>query len=227
MKLKGMLYGIGVGPGDPELITVKAIKILEQCDIAAAPSVKGHEQTALKIAAPYIKGKQILNLDIPMTHNSEERYKSHIAAVDEIAKQLDNGRNVALLTLGDPTVYSSYWYIHRMLVNKGYEAEIIPGVTSFCAAAARLGEALCEDGQMLHIIPASHGFIKDGLDLPGNKIFMKAGRKLPMLMDELRNRGQLSRASLVEQCGMENERVFESLDDYKDENGYFGIVLVK
>lgn len=227
MKIKGKLYGVGVGPGDPELITVKAVKILEQCDIVAAPSIKGHAQTAIKIAAPYIKEKQILNIDIPMTHNSTERYKSHIAAANEIADQLENGKNIALLTLGDPTVYSSYWYIHKLIVNKGYEALIIPGITSFCAASARLGEALCEDDQMLHIIPTSHEIIKDALDLPGNKIFMKAGGNLPALIEELGNKGMLSRASLVEQCGMENEKVFESLDEYKDENGYFSIVLVK
>lgn len=227
MKIKGKLYGIGVGPGDPELITVKAVKILEQCDIIAAPSIKGRDQTALKIAASYIKDKQILNIDIPMTRDSIERYKSHISAADEIARQLDNGKNIALLTLGDPTVYSSYWYIHKLLVKKGYESEIIPGITSFCAAAARLGEALCEDNQMLYIIPASKELIKDGLDLPGNKVFMKAGGNLSILIEELENKGLLSRASLVEQCGMENEKIIDSLEGYNAENGYFSIVLLK
>lgn len=227
MKIKGKLYGIGVGPGDPELITIKAVRTLEKCDIVAAPIVKRHEQTALKIAAPYINGKKILNLDVPMTHNSNEREKSHISAADEIALQLDNGSNIALLTLGDPTVYSSYWYIHKILVKRGYEAEIIPGIPSFCAAAAKLNEALCEDDQMLHIIPASDKLIKDGLNLPGNKIFMKAGRNLPELIEELRNKKKLSSASMVERCGMEDEKIFESLEDYKDENGYFSIILVK
>ncbi|MFQ9126002.1 MAG: SAM-dependent methyltransferase [Butyricicoccaceae bacterium] len=103
----------------------------------------------------------------------------------------------------------------------------IPGVPSFCAAAAKLGRALCEDGEMLHIIPASHGRGREGLALPGSKVLMKAGRGVLRVRDELRASGQLEQAALVERCGMEGERVICDLDELDEPSGYFSIILVK
>ena len=173
---KGKLYGVGVGPGDPELLTAKAIRILGECDVIAVPQSENGGRTALEIATCYIKDKPVRAFDMPMTHDRAARNASHDAAADAICALLDEGKNVAFLTLGDPTVYSTGWYVHKRVVSRGYDAELIPGVPSFCAAAARLGRALCEDGEMLHIIPASHGKEREGLALPGSKVLMKAGR---------------------------------------------------
>ena len=226
--MKGILYGVGVGPGDPELLTAKAIRLLRECDAVAAPKSADGRQTALDIASPYIgQDKTILLFDMPMTHDRQARNASHDAAADALCALLDEGKTVVFLTLGDPTVYSTYWYVHRRVAARGYAAELVPGVPSFCAAAAAMGRALCEDGEMLHIIPASHGREREGLALPGSKVLMKAGRGVLRVRDELRESGQLEQAALVERCGMEGERVICDLDELDEPSGYFSIILVK
>ena len=117
--------------------------------------------------------------------------------------------------------------MHKRVAARDCEAELVPGVPSFCAAAARLGRALCENGEMLHIIPASHGREREGLALPGSKVLMKAGRGVLRVRDELRESGQLEQAALVERCGMEGERVVYDLDELDEPSGYFSIILVK
>ena len=112
--MKGILYGVGVGPGDPELLTAKAIRLLRECDAIAAPKSADGRQTALDIASPYIgQDKTILLFDMPMTHDKQVRNASHDAAADALCALLDEGKTVVFLTLGDPTVYSTYWYVHR------------------------------------------------------------------------------------------------------------------
>ena len=148
-------------------------------------------------------------------------------AADAICEKLDQGKDVAFITLGDPTVYSTYIYIHRRVVNRGYGAEIIPGVPSFCAVAARLGEPLCEKAQRLMIVPASHGEVEDCLSVDANLVFMKAGRELGALRDTLAAHGLLERASMVANCGMEGETVCPRFADVPEGTGYFSVVLVK
>ena len=177
--------------------------------------------------AQYIKGKTVRSFAMPMTHDRAARDASHDAAADAICALIGEGKTVAFLTLGDPTVYSTAWYVHKRVAARGCEAELVPGVPSFCAAAARLGRALCEDGEMLHIIPASHGREREGLALPGSKVLMKAGRGVLRVRDELRESGQLEQAALVERCGMEGERVVYDLDELDEPSGYFSIILVK
>ena len=113
------------------------------------------------------------------------------------------------------------------LAARGYAAELVPGVPSFCAAAAAMGRALCEDGEMLHIIPATHGRAEEGLALSGSKVLMKAGRGVLRVREELRESGQLENAALVERCGMEGERLVYDMDELREPSGYFSIILVK
>lgn len=224
---QGKLYGIGVGPGDPELLTRKAVRLMKECDVIAVPKGGSGEQTALNIAAEFIAGKPILHCDMPMTRDKQILNACHDKAADDICALLDDGKNVAFLTLGDPAVYSTYWYVHRRVQARGYIVEIVPGVPSFCAAAARLGQALCEGSQMLHIIPASHSSTQEGLALPGNKILMKAGRSILEVRDLLEAEGKLDTAALVERCSMEGERVVRDLRELDDPTGYFSIILVR
>ena len=154
---------------------------------------------------------QFLHCDMPMTRDQAVLNACHDQAADDICALLDEGKNVAFLTLGDPAVYSTYWYVHRRVQARGYTVEIVPGVPSFCAAAARLGQALCEGSQMLHIIPASHSSTKEGLALSGNKILMKAGKSILEVRDLLEADGKLDSAALVERCSMEGERVVRDL----------------
>lgn len=224
---KGILYGVGVGPGDPELLTLQAVRVLRDCDVVACPQAGESEKTALKIARQYIEGKPLLCCDMPMTRDKSVRDASHDKAADAICVQLDQGKTVAFLTLGDPSVYSTYWYVHQRVAARGYSARLIPGVPSFCAAAAAIGRALCEDGEMLHIIPASHGLTEEGLSLRGSKVLMKAGKGILEVRETLRRLGQLSDAVLVERCGMEGERIVHDLNVLCDTTGYFSVILVK
>ncbi len=226
--MKGILYGVGVGPGDPELLTAKAIRLLRECDIVAAPQSTGGKQTALDIASPYIdKDKPVRLFNMPMTHDKQARNASHDAAADAICALLDEGKTVVFLTLGDPTVYSTYWYVHKRVAARGYTAELVPGVPSFCAAAAAMGRALCEDGEMLHVIPATHGKAEEGLSLSGSKVLMKTGKSVLEVRELLRQRGELENAALIERVGMDGERLIEDLDEIEQASGYFSIILVK
>ena len=226
--MKGILYGVGVGPGDPELLTAKAIRLLRECDVVAAPQSTGGKQTALDIASPYIdKDKPVRLFNMPMTHDKQARNASHDAAADAICALLDEGKTVVFLTLGDPTVYSTYWYVHKRVAARGYTAELVPGVPSFCAAAAAMGRALCEDGEMLHVIPATHGKAEEGLSLSGSKVLMKTGKSVLEVRELLRQRGELGNAALIERVGMDGERLIEDLDEIERPSGYFSIILVK
>ncbi len=224
---QGKLYGVGVGPGDPELMTCKAVRLIETCDVVAVPKGGSGEQTALNIAAKWIGDKTVLHCDMPMIRDKEVLNACHDRAADDICALLDGGKMVVFLTLGDPAVYSTYWYVHRRVEARGYEVEIVPGVPSFCAVAARLGQALCEGSQMLHIIPVSHNATREGLELPGNKVLMKAGRSILEVRDLLEEAGKGDTAALVERCSMEGERVVRDLRELDDPTGYFSVILVR
>lgn len=218
---QGVLYGVGVGPGDPELLTVKAVRIIREADVVAVPD----GQTARKIAAAYLEGKDVQTFSMPMLRDRALLAQKHDEAADRICALLDVGKTVAFLTLGDPTVYSTYMYVHKRVSARGYEAQLVPGVPSFCAVAARLGDSLCEGAEPLMIVPASYKNADACLDFPGNKVFMKAGKSMGKLCGRLRERGDC--AQMVENCGMQNERVFRSLDEIDPDAGYFSVVLVK
>ena len=203
---RGKLYGVGVGPGDPELLTRKAERIIRASAVLAVPDKGAGEKTALNIIGPLA---------------------AYDRAADAICEKLEQGKDVAFITLGDPTVYSTYIYIHRRVLSRGYGAEIIPGVPSFCAVAARLNQPLCEKAQRLMIVPASHGEVEDCLNVDANLVFMKAGRELGALKDKLADHGLLERASMVANCGMEGEAVYPRFADVPEGTGYFSVVLVK
>ena len=225
---QGKLYGVSVGPGDPELVTVKAARILREADVIAAPNIGcGKRQTALRIVERYIEGKELLDCTTPMTRDPEATAAAYDAIADKIAALLDAGKNVAFITLGDAGVYSTYYYVHERMVARGYEPEVIPGVTSFSAASARLGISLCEGPEQLVVVPVLSGDALAGLETPGTKVFMKSGRDIVKLRELLRERGLLDRAVMVANCGLEGEQVFRSLDDIDDNESYLAVVLLK
>ena len=129
---------------------------------------------------------------------------------------------MAFLTLGDATIYSTYLYVHERIRKMGFEAEIVNGVPSFCAAAARLGEPLVNGAEELHVIPASYQ-IEEALALPGVKVLMKAGRQMGSVKELLVKRGLEAR--MVENCGMAGERVFGSLEEIPEQAGYYSLIL--
>ncbi len=223
---RGTLYGVGVGPGDPELVTVKAVRLLKQADIVAVPDKGTGEKTALQIVKDYVDEEKVQYFPTPMIRDQQALQHNYESQADRICAFLDQGKTVVFITLGDPTVYSTYYYIHKIVESRGYEAELIPGVPSFCAVAARLGISLCERSERLLIVPASSP-VEDALPIQANKVFMKAGSSILELQQQLKNAGQLEEAYAVENCSMENEHVWRSFSEMDQPSGYYSIVVVK
>lgn len=225
---KGVFYAVGLGPGDPELVTRKAVRILEQCPVIAAPKTHGDGALALSIArqAADLEGKTVLSLPFPMERDEEQRRAVYETSASAIEEHLSAGEDVALLNLGDVSIYATGGYLVNLLRQRGYEIVMVPGIPSFCAAAARLGASLTTRDIPLHILPAGCVPLEEALDLPGTKVLMKAGRRLSEVIDALERRGLLDKAALVENCGLPEERVCTDLSQ-EMEFGYFTTIIVK
>jgi precorrin-2/cobalt-factor-2 C20-methyltransferase len=151
----GTLYGVGVGPGDEELLTLKAVKILKNCEIIVAPSAReGGTSIALETAKNFISDKQeVIVKHFPM--GGEEQEEKIYKAFEAIEEKLHQGKDVAFLTIGDPFVYSTYIYLLRYMKEKGYTTETVPGITSFCASASLASETIVIGDERVLIMPAS------------------------------------------------------------------------
>ena len=182
--MTGKLYGVGVGPGDPKLLTLKAIETIRDADYVAYPtSGKGASNIAFEIVKEYIKDKETLEYLMPMSRDKEYVQRCHDECAIDIKKYLENGKSVAFITLGDPSIYSTYMYIHKKIKEMGFQTQLIPGITSFCAAAASLNDSLCEGGEPLIIVPASYDALDQTIDYEGNKVYMKSGKSIVELRE--------------------------------------------
>lgn len=242
MKMrKGTAFGVGVGPGDPELMTVKALRILREADVIAVPGRKPEESAAYRIAGqmvPELAGKEVVAVSMPMTKDREALRAGHREAAEKIKKYLSEGRDVAYITLGDPSIYSTFTYLEPYLRAAGYETEIVSGVPSFCAAAARLHVPLAEWDEPLHILPAVHTLSaacrsgetlsaasQSGVALPGEgtSVLMKAAGSMHELKSLLKEEHRSALA--VKNCGLPGEKVYRSVDEIPDDAGYFTLVI--
>lgn len=226
-KRTGVLYGVGVGPGDPELMTLKACRIINENKYIAYPGKTKEETLCCKIAETVIREpeeKIYVSCYVQMTKDREILDKNYDLAAAGIIELLEKGENVVFLTLGDPSVYATYIYVHHRVKRAGYQAEIISGVPSFCAAAARLGISLSERSQMLHVIPSSYE-IEEALSYSGTKILMKSASKLKDVKERLlQHEGEVY---MVENCGLEEERIFRSAEEIDENSGYLSVIIVK
>ena len=216
--MNGTLYGVGIGPGDPDLITLKAVRIIEQSPVIAVPKTGESRRVALSIAEqtiPHIHEKEVLSLHFPMTKDKNSINTNR----DEIARQiidiLKEGKDIA------------FWYIHQRVVKQGYQAQMIAGVPSFCAVAAKLGISLAEAEQPLHIIPGSYPCTEQMLQTEGTKVIMKTGRSVEQVKKLLKQYGYYENAKMVQNCGLEQEHIFQSLDEATNEASYFSIIVCK
>jgi len=229
MSVRGKLFGIGVGPGDPELLTLKAIKTIKECDVIAVPKAGEGEGTAFSIIEQYLDNKDLIECGFAMDKDMGKRWEARRLAADQIIQYLNRGKKVGFVTLGDPTTYSTYMYVHDIIVGRGFETGIIPGVTSYSAAAAALGLALCEGDAILTIIPAAHSEnIDEMLEYPGNKVVMKSGDNLARVLTRLKERGYGDRTKIAYRVSLDGQRLYTSIEDYEKspETGYFTIVIV-
>ena len=224
----GTFYGVGVGPGDPELLTLKAVRVLESCPVLAAPQTASGEMTALSIARQVVdlEGKTLLPLFFTMSRDKERQRAAHREAAEAVRLHLERGQDVAMAILGDVSIFSTYCYLMDILKGEGFPCVMVPGVPSFCAVAARLGRSLTEANTPLHILPGGGEGPGESLDLPGTKVLMKSGRNYPQLLEELERRDWLDQAGMVENCGLPRERIFPKKKKKPESSGYFTTIIL-
>lgn len=171
------LYGIGVGPGDPELVTMKAARLLSRLPVVALPeSAAGRERLAYNAAAPYLApGAEVLTLDFPMATDRALRLAARARAGVQVLERLRGGHDVGFISIGDPAHYSTFAYVRDAVIAEGHPVEMVPGITSYSAAAARTGTILVREDERLAVVPVTPGMdaaaLMDGFDCV---VFMKA-----------------------------------------------------
>ncbi|MFC4128608.1 precorrin-3B C(17)-methyltransferase [Nocardia rhizosphaerae] len=232
----GKLWGIGLGPGDPELVTVKAARLIAEADVVAFHSARHGRSISRGIAAPYLRAGQLEeHLVYPVTTETTDHPGGYQGAIDEfyeqaaarLATHLAAGRTVALLAAGDPLFYSSYMHMHRRLADR-FEAEIVPGITSVSAASAALGTPLVEGEQVLTVLPGTMPVdeLTARLRDTDAAAIMKLGRTYPGVRQALSDSGRLADAYYVERASSTRQRVLAAADVDESEVPYFAITIV-
>lgn len=213
--MNGVFYGIGVGPGDPELLTLKARRILGEVDVVYAPTSKAERSsTACGIVKEFLRADcQTIAAVFPMTKNRNELELHWDEATEAILQNLRGGQKVAFITLGDPTLYSTYGYVARRLKAAGAEIETIPGVTAVTAAAAALNLTLAEGDDSVAVLPSTEnlGRLREALRNHDTVVLLKVAKNLPAVLALLEETSARFRTYLVSQVGQANERIITSL----------------
>ena len=224
----GTFYAVGVGPGDPELLTLQAVNLLRQCPVIAAPQTKSGQMLALDIArsALDLREKEVLPLSFTMSREPSLREESYQTAARQIEAFLQKGLDVAMVNLGDVSVFATAYYILERIREDGFQTVMAPGVTSFSAVAARLGCSLTQIDAPLHIIPASAD-LDSALRFPGTKVLMKSGSAIHETVQALERAGLLDRAALVADCGLPTEQVYRDLRELPENLSYFATIIVQ
>jgi precorrin-2 C20-methyltransferase / precorrin-3B C17-methyltransferase len=231
----GRLFGVGVGPGDPELVTVKARRIIESADVVAYPVARRGRGVARGVVAPYLREEQIeLALTYPVTTEETDHPGGYAgalrefydAATAEIAAHLDAGRDVAVLCEGDPFFYGSYMYLHERLAHR-YATEVVPGVTSFSAAAAAAGTPLAKRDDILTVLPGTlpADVLAARLRTSDAAVVLKLGRTFPGVLQAAEGAAVAERAIYVERASGPDERV-APLREAGPDVPYMSLVLV-
>ena len=217
--MKGKLYGIGVGPGDPELLTLKAKRLIEECDIVAVPVKKeGEDSVALNIAKGAVKipEEKIQEIVFTMAKDKTKREACRQAAAEEIMKLLDEGKSI-----------STYAYVHKRLLKEGYDVEMVSGIPSFCAGASKAGISIVEGNEGFGVIPSLKGIdqVEKTLGVFDNLVIMKVGSHVKEVYDLLVERGMENNALIISNVGMDGEYVGPLIPDR--EYGYFTTMIIK
>jgi precorrin-2/cobalt-factor-2 C20-methyltransferase len=232
----GTLYGLGVGPGDPEWIPVKAVRILAACRYVFVPKSRAAgESVALDIARTYLRPDAVVHeLTFPMSSDAGVLAESWRRAAEEVCRRLEQGDDAAFLTLGDPLLYSTYIYLLRGLRELRPEINVVtvPGITAFSAAAALANFPVGQGKQLVTIVPASDDLeqFERVLDRGGTVVLMKIGDRLARVLDILQARGLFERAVFVARAGMPQQRVETDLTRLRDldpQAGYLSILIVQ
>jgi precorrin-2 C20-methyltransferase/precorrin-3B C17-methyltransferase len=232
----GTLWGVGLGPGDPELVTVKAARLIAEADVVAYHSARHGRSIARGIAEPYLRPGQIEeHLVYPVTTETTDHPAGYAGAMedfyresaDRIAAHLDAGRNVALLAEGDPLFYSSYMHMHTRLTER-FDAVIVPGVTSVSAASAATGIPLVQGDEVLTILPGTLPVdeLKRRLADTDAAVVLKLGRSYPAVREALSSAGRLDEAFYVERASTPKQRVMAAGEVDDQTVPYFSLAML-
>ncbi|MCE5241779.1 MAG: precorrin-2 C(20)-methyltransferase [Desulfobacteraceae bacterium] len=231
----GTLYGIGVGPGDPDLLTLKAVKVLKRvAHVFAAASSKNDYSVALDIVREHLlPDTPVDHLAFPMTFNSDSLEHAWNANCEKVVEILRLGKNVAFLTIGDPLTFSTFIYLLRKIRERlpGVTISIVPGVTSFHAAAACAGLPLGEGDEVITVIPGAKGVdrLKEVAAYSDNVVLMKTYKQFPRILHEIEEAGLKDRCCFISRCGLDGEIVecdFEKLSQIERPN-YLSLIILK
>jgi precorrin-2/cobalt-factor-2 C20-methyltransferase len=232
----GRLIGVGTGPGDPELLTVKAVRALEEADVVAYFAKRGSNGNARGIVGPYFRETWIeLPLVYPVTteiHKDSKDYREAILgfyeeSVHRVEEHLEKGRIVVVLSEGDPLFYGSYMHLHVRLADR-WPTEVIPGVTAMSGCWSQTGTPIVQGDDILTVLPGTLSEFELARRLADTDaaVIMKVGRNLPKIRKALAATGLLERAIYVERGTMANTSSVRLADKADDEAPYFSIVLV-
>lgn len=229
---KGICYGVSVGPGDPELLTVKAMKIIEQADIIFLPSAPKENckvYQIIKCALPDIKEEKYVCIDTKGMADPKEQGERYDTLAKEVKKYLDNDQTVAFLALGEVCLYSTYFYVHERLVKDGYKCRLVSGISSVQEMADRLLISLAQGDEQVHIFPDTKD-LREKLLLAGTKVFMKPKSNLETTIDEIReflNDNHGLNVYGVSNLGTEKEIIAYGIDELEKLSGYMTVIIVK
>lgn len=227
--MKGILIGIGVGPGDPELMTLKAVRAIEQADVLAIPVAdSGEKSVAFSIVKEVcnIDGKIVLPISFSMSRVKAERLQSRERAVKNVRKQLNFGKTVAMIALGDIGIYSTFMYVKKEL-EKEFLVKMIPGIPSFCAGASQALISVVEGRESFVVMPSftESEQLAQALNGYDTVIIMKAGRKMKEIYKMLSEKKCLSSTTVIADCGLSSEYIGSI--DMNREYGYFTTLIIK
>ena len=225
---KGKFYGIGVGVGDPENITVKATKKLHEVDVIVLPEAKsGEGSTAFNIVREYLKpGVEQMFLEFPMIKDVEARKIFRKNNADKVSAELEKGKNVAFLTIGDPMTYSTYTYVLEHIADD-VEVETIAGVTSFNSIAARLNVPLMIGDEDLKVVSVNRKTdIYKEIENNDNLVLMKISRNFEKIKKAIIETGNKENAVIVSDCGKDNEVIYWDIESV-EEVPYFSTMILK
>ena len=229
--MEGKFYGVGVGPGDSELLTVKAVNAIKNADVIIAPKTEKKDgSVALTIAEPYISNADIVYQTFPMVKHFEESKEIFEQNTNQILNFLRAGKNVAFLTLGDPMFFSTYIYIYRLLKNSGANIETIPGIPAFLAIASHIGRAAAYGNDIITIIPATaqKEKIVDALKVSDSAVLMKVYKNFAEIVDTLDAENMAENAVLISRYGLDDEKIFDDIRAHKDDKlNYLSTILTR
>ncbi|MDI3550116.1 MAG: precorrin-2/cobalt-factor-2 C20-methyltransferase [Methanobacterium sp.] len=226
---KGRLIGIGVGPGDPDLLTVKAVKTLESVPVICSPkSSKNKPSVALSIVQGILDGREyeykVIEPIFPMIEDQKALESYWDLAAQLISKELDEGRDVSFITLGDPSIYSTFSYVANLIEKQGYSVEMIPGITSFTGCAASAGITLGEKDEIILVVPKVDERLKGLLEHADTMVIMKTSRHSKMLEEIIEGDPREKKVLSIQNCGMDDEKIFEGFAKNKR---YLSTTIVK